>query len=375
MERGGVEGRNKKTGEHDHTKRLWVPYNIMSTDLPREFLDAHHHFIDTRNNKFQSFLRSLVGPNAQYLAKDYQRDVIQPLSRAGVTVLGSVHVECMPDNGYEEAKWVDDMIKSGTADVLVSAIVASCDLASPTVEAELKKLKEVSPRVKGIRWILDCVGPYKPNTATHVGTSRHDGIDYLRGSQGGYSGETVREFEEGFALLSKYGFSFDLQCAPAQLVQAAALCARHPSVPVVIDHLGKPRMLLGKDDESNTNTRPEEEELAQWRKGMKRMAELPHVYAKISMLGYAVPGWIRTPERTGLLKQLVQETVELFGPNRCMVALNWWKDGATSDADGMSDVGPDPVQFLRHMSSFFDGYSEADRQRLFVETAREFYGM
>ena len=344
----------------------------MRSDLPQEFLDAHHHFLDTRHNEFQSFLRSLVGPNEHYVAADYHRDVVQPLSKAGVKVLGSVHVECMPDSGYEEARWVDSMSTAGEALVL-SAIVASCDLASPTVEADLQRLQELSPRVKGIRWILDCVGSYEPNTATHAGTIRHDGIDYLRGSKGGYNGETVPEFEKGFALLGKHGFSFDLQCAPVQLVQAAALCARHPSVPVVIDHLGKPRALLGGDDESNTNTTPDERELAAWRHGMKCMAELPHVFVKISMLGYAVPGWIRTPERTGILKQLIHETIELFGPNRCMVALNWWKDGATSDADGMSSVGPDPVEFLRYMSSFFDEYSEDDRHRLFVGTGREFY--
>jgi predicted TIM-barrel fold metal-dependent hydrolase len=275
----------------------------------------------------------------------------------------------MPDDGAKEAEWVSSFQES-----TVEAIIASCDLTDKDVDTKLQQLKEY-PKVKGVRWILDCVGPFEPNTnpATHVATLRHDGIDYLRGSNGGYDGQTVPEFERGFALLSKYGFSFDLQCAPAQLEAAASLFARHPNIPVCINHLGKPRALLGDESATTSEAEFDEKELAQWRAGMKAMAQLPHVSVKLSLLGYAIPGWMKSPERTALLRQLVQETVKLFGADRCMVALNWWKDAATSDADGRSDVGPDPVQFLEYMSSFFPDLSKKDRHMLFVGTARAHY--
>jgi predicted TIM-barrel fold metal-dependent hydrolase len=335
--------------------------------LPTEFVDAHHHFLDTKKNEFQSFLASLL-PNESYLPQEFEEQVVKPLADAGVRLIGSVHVECIPDDGLKEAIWIDSM-----EDSTVSAIVASCDLTSFTVDQDLAQLKQASPKVRGVRWILDCVGPFEPNTATHVATKRHDGIDYLRGSQGGYDASAVPEFERGFALLAKHDLTFDLQCAPVQLAEAAKLCARHPNVKVVIDHLGKPRMLLGPDESSNINTVPDAQELAIWRRNMALMAAFPQVYVKISMLGYAVPGWKRTPERVELMRQLVRETVGLFGPNRCMVALNWYKDAATSDGDGMSDVGPDPVEFLEYISSFLQDYSDEDRRRLFAGTAREFY--
>jgi predicted TIM-barrel fold metal-dependent hydrolase len=335
--------------------------------LPAEFVDSHHHFLDTKNNAFQSFLGTFV-PNEIYLPEHYNEQVIEPLSKAGVRLIGSVHVECMPDDGVAEAAWVDSL-----KDSPVRAIVASCNLASPTVQDDLEKLKAASPMIQGVRWILDCVGPYEPDTATHVATKRHDGIDYLRGSRGGYDGQVVPDFEHGFSLLAKHGLSFDLQCAPAQLQQAAALCARHPNIPVCIDHLGKPRTLLGPDIPSNTNTVADVQELEVWRNGMEAMAQLPHAYVKLSMLGYAVPGWIRSPDRIVLVRRLVRETVELFGTDRCMIALNWWKEGAISDSDGLSDAGPDPVTFLEQMSSFFADYSDEERQQLFVGTARKFY--
>jgi predicted TIM-barrel fold metal-dependent hydrolase len=339
-----------------------------SSSLPAEFIDAHHHFVDTSNDFSKEFLGSLMKSSYSYLPHQYQKDVVEPLDKVGVKVVGSVHMEAMPDDGLKDAEWVASLESK------VAAIVASCDLSSPDVESKLKELKIKCPKVKGIRWILDCVGPFEPNTATHVATSRHDGIDYLRGSNGGYSGQTVPAFEKGFALLGIHDFSFDLQCAPVQLPEAAKLCARHPNVPVCINHVGKPRILIKADEPGNTSYNVNQEELEAWRSGMKAMAAIPHVHVKLSMFGYAVPGWLRTSARKAFLKDLIEETVDLFGTDRCMVASNWWKDGATSDSDGVSDIGPDPVQFVKLMSGYFLAkYSTTDRQKMFANNARQFY--
>lgn len=344
--------------------------------LPPEIVDPHHHFVDTRTNgtSFQAFLGSLI-PDTVYLAEDYHRDVIEPLERAGVKFVGSVHVEAIPDDGFDEARWVAGSITSQSK---VKAIVASCDLAQDTsvVEAELERLTTEIPQVKGIRWILDCVGKFDGgNTATHVATTRHDGVDYLRGSDGGYEGHAIPAFERGFALLEKYNLTFDLQCAPVQLPEASNLCSRYPNIKVVIDHLGKPRTLLGPDVADNLNTTPNEAELACWRRGMHEMAKNRNVYVKISMLGYVLPGWIRTEYRIGLMRSLVLETLSIFGPDRCMVATNFWKDAATSDSDSMSDVAPNPLQYVELIYGFLkDNYSDEDLDKIFSKTASSFYG-
>merc|ERR1712194_577900 len=175
-----------------------------------------------------------------------------------------------------------------------------------------------------------------------------------------------------------YDLSFDLQCAPLQLATSgAALMAKYPKLKVCIDHLGKPRTILGDDllpDGSiNPNATPDEQELATWRTGMTALAALPHVHVKISMLGYVCPGWIRTFERQKIMKTLIRETVALFGARRCMVAWNWHVNAAVSDADNLSDVGPDAVQLLERFNWFFESYSIEDKDRLFAGTAKEFY--
>ena len=336
---------------------------------PKEVIDPHHHFIDTANNSFQSFLATVAGPNVISLPEDYTRDVIDTLANnVGVQLSGTVHVEAMPDNGVDEVKWVEQMAKEGRC-TYVKGYVASANLTDDDIESQLQKLKDTTHQLRGIRWILDCVGKYEGGqTATHVATKRHDGIDYLK----------TPEFERGLALLEKYNLSFDLQCAPIQLVESAAtLFGRHPTLRVCIDHLGKPRTALGNDllddGSMNPNVTPNEEELKVWREGMNAMSKLPNVYVKISMLGYTIPGWIRTKERQGVLKSLVRETVEMFGANRCMVAWNWHVNGQVSDADALSTVGPNAVELLEKFNWFFEGYSDNDKNMLFAGTAKEFY--
>eukprot|EP00584_Thalassiosira_punctigera_P003073 CAMPEP_0172538766 /NCGR_PEP_ID=MMETSP1067-20121228/10091_1 /TAXON_ID=265564 ORGANISM="Thalassiosira punctigera, Strain Tpunct2005C2" /NCGR_SAMPLE_ID=MMETSP1067 /ASSEMBLY_ACC=CAM_ASM_000444 /LENGTH=353 /DNA_ID=CAMNT_0013324327 /DNA_START=12 /DNA_END=1073 /DNA_ORIENTATION=- len=342
----------------------------LNLNLPKEVVDPHHHFIDTAGTSFQTFLRSAAGGDIRCLPEDYSRDLIEPLSKVGVKFYGSVHVEAMPDDGSAEVAWVEGMSADGRC-AYVRGYVASCDLTRDDVEEELLKIIKTSPKVRGIRWILDCVGKFQGGkTATHVATLRHDGIDHLK----------TPEFERGLAMLEKHGLSFDLQCAPVQLVEsAAALFAKYPNLKVCIDHLGKPRKVLGddvlEDGTMNPNVVRDEKELEVWRKGMKAMAALPNVYVKLSMMGYAIPGWIRTKERQAALKSVVREIVEMFGPERCMAAWNWHVNAAVSDADNMSDVGPDAVELLEMFAWFFEGYTEEERERLFAGTAKEFYGL
>ena len=163
-----------------------------------------------------------------------------------------------------------------------------------------------------------------------------------------------------------------------QILQSFPLSNSSSSYTVCIDHLGKPRTLLGADlledgTTINPNKIPDEKELEVWRKGMKAMAALPNAYVKLSMMGYVIPGWIRTKERQSLLKSLVREIIDMFGADRCMVAWNWHVNGAVSDADSLSKVGPDAVELLKMFVWFFEGYDDEQTERLFAGTAKEFY--
>ena len=354
--------------------------------IPSVLVDAHHHFYDSSKEgpcrDFNSFRASLTpdGTTTSYFPPDYERDVIQPLKEIGVSITSSVHIEALPDDGLAEVLWVDSMKDKHTA----KSYVASCDLTDSIdqVKSKLSTMKKECPKINGIRWILD-VGPdndqeFIPSTATHVGTKRHSHkakeygtIDYLK----------VPAFERGYACLAAYSYSFDLQCAPNQLRQAAKLAEKYPNIPVCIDHMAKPRNIFqvtkhgAGDDVQGTPAFDDKPQLDVWKTGMKEIAKLPHVYCKLSMLGYGIPGWHKSEQGQTLMKELLHYTiVECFGPERCMIALNWHVNRSLSDSDGQCAEGPSPVEFVRLVSKLLPStLSDKERDDIFAYNACRFY--
>ena len=328
---------------------------VLLKRTPALVVDAHFHFFDTKKNAFNSFLGSLGAP--PYLPEDYASDAL------GVPITKTVHVEAMPDNGLEEAKWIHSLAEAGRCKV--AAIVGSCNLADIDAAAQLDALKRCSHRVRGIRYIIDYDGEWNGGkNGTHPNMMRHGdgkGVDYLRDPA------YAADFERGFAELATRDLSFDLQCHPSQLPAAAELLARHPGVKVVIDHMGKARHLAadgGADDEAK---------LAEWRAGMKLMAAQPQVHVKLSMLGYSVPGWHAVAEKGELLRSLVREVIDLFGASRCMFASNFHISAAGSDSDGAFSSGLEMAPLYEKFCDWVADYSDKDRQMLFSGTATAFY--
>ena len=315
----------------------------MPFDPTREIVDPHHHFFT--GAPVHAWLASLGAP--EYAPESYAEAL------GSLPVRHTVHVEALPDDPLAEARQVDAWASAGRRGAdKVAAIVAACDLAAADAEAQLDALCSIA-RVRGIRYIVDWDGPFGEDNATHVACSRH-GLDYLRDSA------VAARFERGFALLASRRLSFDLQCCPAQLAAAAALFARHPGVPVALCHLGKPRHLAadgGARDEAK---------LAEWRAGMAALAALPHVFVKLSMLGYAVPGWCNDAAKEAFLKALVLEVIALFGARRCMFSSNYHVSAAGSDSDGASEHGleppPDltdvPLHIVKTSNATFAHYGE-----------------
>ena len=354
------------------------------TTLP--LVEPHHHFVNV-DDEFGSFVKGLGAPT--YTPETYAEQ------RAGLNIKKAVHMETLPagrGGGLAEALWVEGLIASGRADADV-AIVASCDLSLPAaeVDAQLAALVARCPHVRGIRYvvdyvaplsgmklrpalplfryIVDYVAPFDGKNATHVAVSRHGGgrgVDFLRDAR------HAPAFAAGFARLAAHGLSFDLQCAPEQLEAAAALFARHPDVPVVVDHFGKPRLWAAPiaGPQAHPHVRLN---LADWRRGMAALAALPHVRVKLSMLGFAVPGWAADAEKEAALKELVLEVIALFGARRCMFSANWWLNGAMSNSDGKDDVDISMLELYRRYARWVAHLPRADVVRLFAGTAEEFY--
>ena len=164
-------------------------------------------------------------------------------------------------------------------------------LEDPEVGAVLTKLAE-NPKVKGIRQTLN-VAPDWPRTGAN-------GLGELLDNP---------QWEAGYAKLAGVGFSFDMQLNPHQYKKGAAIAAKYPSIPVIVNHLGTPTL---KD--------LEEKDGAVFWEGMEALAAAgPHVYLKISMLCYTDPKW----DENAVVAAAVGRLIKLFGSGRCFFASNY----------------------------------------------------
>lgn len=265
--------------------------------------DAHMHCWD-QLEKVTTFNNHILGDCGTYLPADYREDLVLP---EDFKLRSCVHVEAFPDDQVKETQWIDSLV---SADFPLTAIVANANISlqkenekswSTQVEGMealidvLNRHKAASGLVKGIRWVLN----HEPNwPQVHR-------CDYFQDPQ----------FRAGFAKLEEHGLSFDLQCNPHQLEQAAAFLKDFPNVPVVLNHIGSLK-LEGDAEEQGRS-------LEVWRAGMRAMAALPHAMCKLSMLAYTVKEWWASEEGKALAKQVVMETIGFFGPERCMFASNF----------------------------------------------------
>ena len=317
-----------------------------------EIVDPHHHYFDYKTNSFHSFLEANAMPKCLHLPSMYLRDI------GRLPVRTSVHVEAIPDTGLEEVTWLDALANSSAvADVVCEGIVASWNPATKDVAALDAIVKAAPRRVRGIRWICNYDGALAAGesyVASRATWPRVEANFFLEGAA------ITKAFEEGLRLLSERGLSFDLQANPAQLEGAAKMLAKLPSLRVVVDHIGTPRDL--KLDGSAVD----DAELKKWRDGMQRLAALPNVYVKLSMVNYAVGGCFDDPARASHARALVREVIELFGARRCMFNSNW-------PVDGPEHGGPTMERLYSAYAAWTADLPLADRKRLFAGTAREFY--
>ncbi|WP_051583535.1 amidohydrolase family protein [Sphingomonas sp. RIT328] len=197
------------------------------------------------------------------------------------TLVGAVHVEAGADPAMalNETRWLEAQAER---DGLPNGLVAFARLDQPGVEAVLEA-QAAHPHVRGIRqilnWHADPRRTYQPLDLT-----------------------LSPAWAQGFALLRRYRLSFDLQCYPGQMARLAALFARHPDTPVILNHLGMPIL-------------SDPEGVAQWRAGLRALAALPQVAIKLSGLGFIDRHWT-----DALVRPLLAKAIDRFGPDRCLVA-------------------------------------------------------
>ncbi|MFT5448551.1 MAG: putative TIM-barrel fold metal-dependent hydrolase [Gammaproteobacteria bacterium] len=293
-------------------------------------VDAHHHFWDVSLGKHpwlcrEPWIHMRYGDygaiRRNYMPADYLADA------AGFNVVKTVYVETEwdPDDPIGEVDWVKQVMHTHG---YPHAVVAQAWMDADNVD-EVLATHAASGVVRSVR--------HKP-TNTH---SPHIPGGFARGSM------SDDKWRAGFALLDTYGLHFDLQVVHWHMREAAQLARDFPHTTLIINHAALP------SDRSATG-------LEQWREALQTIAAEPNVVLKISGIG--VPGKAWTVDAN---RDIVLDSIRIFGADRCMFASNYPVDRMGGD-----------------YRTIFDGFlaitadlPDADRRKLFHDNAVRVYSL
>lgn len=253
-------------------------------DFP--IVDTHVHLWDP------AYLRLPWLDNADILNKRYTLPEYEQSTR-GVEIEGIVYVEvdAAPQVVLIEAKWAalqtrtaytpnGAMSEKKTPD-FVLGIVANAPIEfGEQVRAYLDELVQISPRIKGVRRLLQ---------------AESDNAYCLRPN-----------FVRGVQILAEYGLSFDLGITHRQLASVTELVQRCPDVTFILDHLGKP------DIKGNG--------LDPWRQDITTLAAFPHVACKVSG---AVTEADLVHWSSDDLAPYISHILDAFGEDRVLFGSDW----------------------------------------------------
>ena len=291
-------------------------------------IDAHHHFWAMAMNRHTMFngpvhpgffLGDYSALRRDYLPDDYRRDW------GGHNVVASVHCEAEwdRDDQYGETEWLAGLAAETG---LPTVLVGHAWLHAENAEAVLRR-QAAHPLVRGIR--------SKPVTSPDPGT-------LPAGTPGTMSDPAWRR---GLTLLASLGLSYDLRVPLWHLEEAIEAVRLIPDTMVILNHTGFP---WDRSDDGMTL----------WRRAMRRIAREPNTVVKLSEFGLKDAPWDYEENRA-----IVLETIEMFGPDRCMFASNFPVAGLRIGFSALYDA------YKRMVADF----SAEERQALFFETARRVY--
>jgi L-fuconolactonase len=280
------------------------------TESATSRVDAHHHVWRLDRGDY-----GWLTPSLAAIYRDFRLDDLRPLlDRIGIGV--TVLVQAAPT--VAETEFLLEVAHAGEG--LVRGVVGWVDLTTPDSAATLERLAR-DPLLKSIRPMLQDIA---------------DPEWILR-----------RDVDTQLGVIERLGLRFDALVKPLQLPALAQMIERHPNLPVVIDHGGKPA-IADRDWEP-------------WASEIALLADHPQVVCKLSgLVTEAGAGW--SPHALGAY---ADHLLECFGAARLLWGSDW---PVVNLAGGYH-------RWFRASEQLLTRLPESDRDAIFGGNARRFYGL
>ena len=275
-----------------------------------DFIDTHLHLIyrDRLGYSWTSGIPPLA--TGDFTLADYGA------LTAGLGVAGSVFMETgVDDADYKaEARFVAGLVGQGG----VLGQIASC---RPEADAGFED------------WLDECEGLHAHGFRRIL----HVMPDEL---------SQTPTFRRNLAKIGARGQAFDICVLARQLPIAEELAKACPEQPLVLDHCGVPDIAGGN--------------FADWAKGIKALAALPHVYLKLSgITAYCAPG---TANLT-TLQPWVDHVLSAFGADRLLWGGDW----------PVVNLGVGLANWISLTRALLAGLTATEQAQVFQGTAKRVY--
>jgi L-fuconolactonase len=231
-------------------------------------IDAHQHFWVYNSEEFGWIDESMSAIRRDFLPPD----LIAELDRNSFR--GCVAVQTRQT--LEETRWLLEL--AGRFEKILG-VVGWVDLCSPEVRSQLKALAG-NRKLIGVR---------------HIVQSEPDDRFLMR-----------PDFMRGISVLEEFDLAYDVLIYTKHLSVAAEFVGRFPRQRFVLDHMAKPPIKTG--------------EIKSWEEGIRRLAEFPNVFCKVSGLVTEADWQHWSADQ---ITPYLEVAFDAFGPGRLMIGSDW----------------------------------------------------
>ena len=276
-------------------------------------VDSHQHFWSFSRDQYGW----IVDGGLKVLERDFLPSDLEPLLDAH-GMAGSVAVQAR--QSLEESRWLLELAAQSPR---VLGVVGWVDLRAADVARDIAHLREGpgGEHLVGIRHVVQDEAP-----------------GFLDGAR----------FRRGVGALTLQGLVYDLLIYAHQFEEAVRFAAAVDGVPMVLDHIGKPKIASG--------------ERSEWNRSLRALAALEHVSVKVSGLVTEADHRAWTKEQ---LLPYLDDTLEAFGAGRLLFGTDW----------PVCTLAATYVDVVEIVEGWASALSSDERNALFGGNAARVYGL
>lgn len=273
-------------------------------------LDSHQHFW-----KYNSSDYVWMSDAMDVLRRDYLPEELETQLRS-IGFNGTIAVQAR--QMIEETEW---LLELADRHEFIRGVVGWVDFASDHLDRQFQTFS-AHPKLKGVRELI------------------HDmeDIEYA------ISDTHVR----AIAKLAEYGLTYDLLLRPPHIRPAIELVRQFPDQPFVLDHIAKPAIT--------------DRETSPWQEDVRRLADYPHVFCKLSGMVTEAKWHAWEPEE---FHPYLEVVLDAFGYDRVMIGSDW----------PVCTLSGDYVSTMRVVLDFLEPYPPEVREAILGGNCARFYSI